>query len=260
MKTQRSSMHWNRPFTLKEVIINAIHFRPITTRGRKLFQAYGESIDRCREVYREMQHISLKFLLFDIDYNGPPEVLGFDGGSETRDQMEANLDEFAENLAASWNHPRVGRIEWQGPKECVVTYCDMSRRHGFLTDQISVVRQTHRIVDAKYHKLPALHVEQPRRAEQVGRTLNYLLPHARIITGMLVGQASDHVEDIDQRNALGRGVDRAVAIGKSRAAQVAALGTLAALAATALGSAALAAASAIDPVLIVGDRVLVGWE
>ena len=46
------------------------------------------------------------------------------------------------------------------------TYCDFHYRYGVLNRHISVSEKTHRIVDAKFHKLPARHVEQPVRAQQ----------------------------------------------------------------------------------------------
>ena len=185
-----NSRYLNRAFSLEEVIANAMHFSPMTTQGKKLFHAYGEAAERGRAVFQDMQQLSKEFFHFDLYCPQVPAVAGYDGGTTTRDQMAANLQLFAKKLAVQWDHPRIGRIMWNGRKECVATFCDFERTRGVLNNNIAVLRSTHHIIDAKFHKLPAVHVEQPRRARRIAASLQLLYPHARIITGIEVGWTS----------------------------------------------------------------------
>jgi hypothetical protein len=262
---------------LEEALLDAFQFRTLGSMPREPFKQYGAAAARGSAIGREMQDILRTFFHMDCTIPQLPPVspgANGDGSVVLQSTMQENLRTFAAQLAAQWDCSRIGRIEMLAEDACRFTYCDFADLGGILTRSYSVVRHQHRVVNARFHRADAmLTITIPQRASAMLARLRLLSPYARIVTGMEVVKGSEHAETFQERTALGRKVDQVIGgakdAGKAFVDSGAAAATGVALGIGALaagagwllsGLAGLAAVAMADPALIIGDRVLFGWD
>ena len=112
--------------------------------------------------------------------------------------------------------------------------------------KVKAIEHTHDLTGMRLFKLGTNAVEVPPKAQKMIRSMNLLRPYAQLVAGTLNAKSESVIDEISERTALGKVIDRSQQAGQSLMRR--------------LGDVAAIPLAATDPALLIGNRVLVGWE
>jgi hypothetical protein len=191
-----------------------------------------------------------------------------DSHAEYRDAriaMERNLRGMCVQFVEDLRGVGCGRIEWFGEDSCRFDYPVAHVRAGIVANDVTTVRHTHDLVNARQHKLPAVDVPRPQIVDTIIAKLpSAVLPHLRIVSGLEVAKRSRMEGNCQQPSAFGKHLLDLGFMTPSFSPAIPGVGALSeaptriAACAAAVGRAVAVALA--DPALCWGDLVLIGWE
>jgi len=264
---------------LEHALLDGFNFQSTGGSARGLLKAYGRAATNAKLISMEMQLLSQEFFHMDspVVQLPPCDLRLADDALAMQATINENLQVAASQLAAAWDCSRIGRIEMLARNACRFTYYDFVDQGGILNRTYDVAKHQHDLASARFHRAEAVNIEIPERAKLMLARLHYLKPYARIVTGVEVATGTEQSESFQERTALGRALDTTVdatargakaagrgarRVSKSVTTRGVVLGGLAlgGLAAAGMALSSLAAVAIADPALIIGDRVLYGWD
>lgn len=274
-----------QPRTFAQTANAIAEFRPIATHAAShLFRRYARSYENVTALADSINRIARSEFGYHLQLPPPPM-----GGAEVAAGLHGRPADFLEERLASYVDqldgaaracPYFGTVEYLDRRSVRFTYCESTKQTGLFDRTYTVTRKVHDLVDAKECKLTDPDALIPKRQQRLVALLPAaVLPHVRVIRGMLV-QVEQHQAGVEVReHALGRGLREAGRIAQTHGPTAAksALGTAAAVGAVAalyaLGTVAIAALAApaaavvgtaavvaiADPAIVIGDLVISGW-
>lgn len=253
-----------KPRTMGQILRRATKTHPPVFQSiERLCQRYSAFGDRYAPISTNLRYIAQKHLGIDVQMPAIP-VLARQVAALPYPQALEHVEETIENVAyelrQAFIDEGVGTLEASDTSDVwTFSFKDFERRRGILRDTLSHTPHHHTVAHARLRRIDDREVKLPAQGEAlVADLLPCLRDELRVVTGTKVVEEVGPRHERRQWTALGKGLVGAgsAAVGLAPVLGAVALGGIGVLGAMAAAATVFAA----DPVLVLGDICLFGWD